>query len=127
MDTSLDQIRMTLRLPADLRAALEKAVEQGSSASVTAEIIDRLRKSFELHPINNADPNDLIKQCAATILDTIAKINKKPTKPTTQTHKSNLTTSDEEKRLLEVFNALPISKKKAAVNMFLAISLLFKS
>jgi len=63
-----------------LREALEAVARQGSSSSIAAEIINRLRKSFELNPLNNNDPAELIKQCSAVILDTVSKLEKSPQK-----------------------------------------------
>jgi hypothetical protein len=128
MDNFNDQIRMTLRLPKDLREALEVAVQQGSSASVTAEIIHRLRKSFDLQPLNSSDPNGLIKQCAAMILDTVEK-NEKKTSKGQITKAANLKEpmTEDEKKLSDEFNMLPKHKRKMAVNLFLAISSLIKA
>ena len=127
MDTNFDQIRMTLRIPNELRKALERAVENGSSSSVTAEIINRLRKSFELHPVNIEDPYALIKQCAASILDTVDKIENKPKK----TSIKNITSAshpacDDEKKLLDEFRSLPKDKRKTVVNLFLVIASMLK-
>jgi hypothetical protein len=126
MDT-LDQTRMTLRLPKDLREALERAVLEGSSASVTAEIISRLRKSFELNPINNEDPKDLIKQCAATILDVVTKLDKKSAKTPIMQSKQTQQVIDDDKKLLDEFSALPKNKRKTAISLFMAITSLIKS
>jgi hypothetical protein len=111
---------MTLRLPNDLREALELAVKQGCSASVTAEIIQRLRRSFELQPLNNSDPHELIKQYAATILDIVGKLEKKfhvKTSPKAPTKENSL----EEQQLLNEFNQLPKHKRKMAISLFLTI------
>lgn len=125
MDTNFDPIRMTLRLPKELREALEIA-SNASSASVTAEIVTRLKKSFELHPISNEDPNSLIKQCAATILDTIDKTEQKSIKPPIIKSSEHCLT-DEEKKLLEEFNSLPKHKRKTAISLFSLLTSLIKS
>ena len=127
MDTTPDQTRMTLRLPKDLREALELAVQRGASASVTAEIINRLRKSFELQPLNNSDPNDLIKQCAATILDTVEKLNNNSPQSGVSIKMTSTEISLEEKQLLEEFNHLPKHKRKMAMRLFLAMAEMGKS
>ena len=118
MTNVIDQTRMTIRLPNDLREALEEVVRQGSSSSITAEIINRLRKSFELNPLNNSDPTELIKQCAAVILDTVSKLEKTTQKKISKKMTSKPINSPEEKSLLEYFNQLPKHKKKMAVGLF---------
>jgi predicted butyrate kinase (DUF1464 family) len=42
-----DEVRITLRLPEDLRDRLKKATEE-SGRSMNAEIVDRLTKSFDI-------------------------------------------------------------------------------
>lgn len=106
---------------------LKDRVLQGSSSSITAEIIHRLRKSFELTPLNNENPHDLIKQCAATILDTIGKLDKKIVKTKIQKISNDYQITVEEKQLLDEFNQLPKHKRKMAISLFLAISSLVKS
>lgn len=123
MDTNSDQTRMTLRIPNDLREALELAVSKGSSTSVTGEIINRLRKSLELHPVDPSDPHSFIKQCAAGILDTVNKIE---TKQTNSNHIKSTSThhpiNEDEKKLLDKFHTLSNDKKKIALSLFLAIT-----
>lgn len=126
MDTNIDQTRMTLRIPNELREALELAVTNGSSSSVTAEIINRLRKSFELHPINADDPHSLIKQCAASIIDIIDKIEPKPKKSSNIKSTPSHPVNDDEKKLLDEFRSLTKDKKKTAVSLFLAITSMIK-
>jgi len=73
----IDTKRMTLRLPETLQKRLGDATINSSSTSITAEIINRLEKSFDLNPVNSDDELTKIRQYSSHILNLVSSIETK--------------------------------------------------
>jgi hypothetical protein len=73
----IDTKRMTLRLPETLQKRLGDAIVNSSSTSITAEIINRLEKSFDLNPANSDDELTKIRQYSSHILNLVSSIETK--------------------------------------------------
>lgn len=122
MDTKFESTRMTLRLPVELRESLESAVAGGSSSSVTAEIINRLKKSLSTDPIDTDDAFSIIKQHAAKIQETITRAaTKTETKPSISRQTALKSLSTHEQKLLEAFNSLSDEQQSVIIDSLLSM------
>ncbi|HVV67825.1 MAG TPA: Arc family DNA-binding protein [Gammaproteobacteria bacterium] len=117
MATKHDPIRMTLRLPKEIREALDTLVKKGHAGSITAEIIDRLQKSLLLEPANVTNEFALIRQQAAQIQKSADKIESTLAKNKITRSQALQALTEKERTLLEAFQALPEEKQRAVLAM----------
>lgn len=117
MNTKDDPIRMTLRLPKEIREALETAAKKSTANSLTAEIIDRLQKSLTLEPVDPLNEFLFIKQQTAKIQNTVDKIELAFSKGKVTRSQALQALNEKEKILLDAFHALSEEKQKAVLAM----------
>lgn len=117
MSTKDEPIRMTLRLPKEIRKALEAAAKKSHTNSVTAEIIERLQKSLILEPADIPNEFSMIRQQAVQIQNTVDKIESAVSKGKITRSQALQILTEEERVLLDAFHALSKEKQKAILAM----------
>lgn len=117
-DDEDDEGRFNLRFPKELKDSLKIAVANGSSGTITAEIIKRLEKSLETHPADPDNPFSTIRQLTAKIQETAIRAEAKPPVSRKAAIKSLYA---HEQGLLKALDSLPNKEQKPMVKSLLPI------
>ena len=111
---------MTLRIPNDIRSSLDNLVQQGTSDSVTSAIIERLRKSLIVDPVDHNSSLNLIKQKSTEIQELIMSLE--PTQEYIENREQALQQlMPREQRLLSVFGQLNDLQQNALLESLLPL------